>query len=188
MTVGQIVHSSAFGLGAVREVRDPQTVIVEFNIGKKQLRSSFLRPATPEEAATYVPPPPPEKLTGPKVAAKLIKLFKTGNQADLLEHILAEGALVIELGRGPSADEFKSEYFEATGQHVPDLNSESVHVWDDRWGNEYRVTFPEPDFILPDICTSYQTFGAGGKGRLTINSKELFWFMIEQGMRLADPD
>lgn len=186
MNVGQIVHSNAFGLGSVKEVRDPQTVIVEFQIGKKQLRTSFLRLASSEEAATYIPPPPPEKLTGPQTAKKLIKLFKAGTQADLLEHILAEGALVIELGKGPSAEEFKTLYFDATGQTVPAINGKSVNAWDDRWGNEYRVTFPQPDFTLPEICTSYQTFGAGGKGRLTINSKELFWFMIEQGMRLAE--
>jgi hypothetical protein len=53
-----------------------------------------------------------------------------------------------------------------------------------KWGNEYRVTFPIPSFGLPDLGLSYQSVFAGGKDRLTINSKELFELMVTEGMRL----
>jgi hypothetical protein len=50
-------------------------------------------------------------------------------------------------------------------------------------GTEYRVTFPIPEFELPEQF-NYQTMFSGGAGRFTINSKELFTLMIKEGMRL----
>jgi hypothetical protein len=181
--VDTLVYSPAFGVGPVKKLRDGN-VVVEFEIGKKAIRGNFLSVATPEQAATYTPPP---KVTSAVVGKKLVALFKKGANKEFLDFILAEGSLIIELGDKAGVN-FAAEYFDKTGLPVPPVNSASVRCWEDRWGHEYRVTFPVPPFQLPEICTSYQSYGAGGAGRLTINSKLLFWYMVEEGMRLVQPD
>lgn len=103
----------------------------------------------------------------------------------LLAHIMEFGEVRVECtldGYGA----FSEEYVSHSGAVTPDLGEAPVMCITNpkRWGNEYRATFPIPSFDLPDLGFSYQTTFSGGPGRLTINSKELFFFLVDKGMRL----
>jgi hypothetical protein len=102
----------------------------------------------------------------------------------LFEHIKATGALAVE-PKPETLAEVSAWYTSLCGECFPE-NGYSVRVIENpnKWGNEYRVTFPIPSFGLPDLGLSYQSVFAGGKDRLTINSKELFELMVTEGMRL----
>ena len=133
------------------------------------------------------------KVTRPRCACKpkniggiLSNHFKNGDFEPLLLHIVSTGALVVEV-TPETVESFSLEYEECTKEKPPTLGDCTFYLVENpqRWGNEYRVTFPEPSFPLPNIGQDYQSCYAGGPGRLTINSKELFWQMVDFGMRLG---
>jgi hypothetical protein len=119
-----------------------------------------------------------------RAAVKWLVSDTTEARERLFNHIISTGALAIE----PTDESLPIDsewYTSLCGECFPE-NNDSVHVISQvhhHRGTEYRVTFPIPEFELPEQF-NYQTMFSGGAGRFTINSKELFTLMIKEGMRL----
>ena len=107
----------------------------------------------------------------------------TAARMRLFEHIVATGALTLE--PKPETLARDSDWYAAIGGGCLPEDSSSVRIIEnpDKWGTEYRVSFPIPEFDLPEQF-NYQTMFAGGADRFVINSKELFELMVKEGLRL----
>lgn len=119
-----------------------------------------------------------------RAAVKWLVSDTTEARERLFNHIIATGALAIE----PTDESMPRDsewYTSLCGEFFPE-NNDSVRVISQvhhHRGTEYRVTFPIPEFELPEQF-NYQTMFSGGAERFTINSKELFELMVKEGMRL----
>ncbi len=120
-----------------------------------------------------------------KAAVQWLITDTTESRLRLFSHIKARGALAIE--PTPETLSYVAYWYTALcGERFPEENGETVHIVPplcSSRGTEYRVSFPLPEFDLPEQF-NYQTMFAGGAGRLVINSKELFELMVTEGMRL----
>ncbi len=102
----------------------------------------------------------------------------------LLSALDTHAELVLELGTNSEA-RINCEYRQHAGESVPEANSKSVFlIASDPNHAEYRVIIPA-DFPIP-VGYSYQTVWSRRAGWLTINCKDLFYIMVDRGMRLRE--
>lgn len=94
----------------------------------------------------------------------------------LVDHILNTGHFSVEL-RADAEQAFAADYFAATGSHPMGLVLLDASQ---KWGVQCRIHFPAPKFAMPPGVDFQRNCNT-----LTINSKELFWFLVDSGMRLG---